>query len=93
VWLTVVVTWGVRSITGSLLAGLSFTVIPQLFTDHLTGRWLNVPTLLFGLGAIALAREPRGIVYDVVNRHRERRSGRARQVGEAPVVHEVAASL
>jgi branched-chain amino acid transport system permease protein len=94
VWLTVVVTWGVRSITGALLAGLSFTVIPQFFTDHLTGRWLNVPTLLFGLGAIALAREPRGIVYDVVNRHRERRARRQpRPVAEPPVVHEATASV
>ena len=73
VWLTVVVTWGIRSILGALLAGLSFTIIPQFFTDHLSGRWLNLPTLLFGLGAIALAREPRGIIADVVNRHRARR--------------------
>jgi branched-chain amino acid transport system permease protein len=77
VWLAVVVTWGVRSITGALLAGLSFTVIPQLVTDHFSGRWLNLPTLLFGLGAIALAREPRGILYDSANRRRARRRRRA----------------
>ncbi len=81
VWLTVTVTWGIRSITGALLAGLSFTVLPQLVTDHLSGRWLNLPTLLFGLGAIALAREPRGIVYDVVHRHR-RRTTRRRDIAE-----------
>ena len=79
VWLTVTVTWGVRSVTGALVAGLSFTVLPQLVTDHLSGRWLNMPTLLFGLGAIALAREPRGIVYDTVHRHRDRREQRARR--------------
>jgi branched-chain amino acid transport system permease protein len=79
VWLTVTVTWGVRSITGALLAGLSFTVLPQLVTDHLSGRWLNLPTLLFGLGAIALAREPRGIVFDVARQHGERREARARR--------------
>jgi branched-chain amino acid transport system permease protein len=83
IWLAVTVTWGVRSITGALLAGLSFTVIPQLFTDHLSGRWLNVPALLFGLGAIALAREPRGIVYDVGRRHRERRERREKREKEA----------
>jgi branched-chain amino acid transport system permease protein len=76
VWLAVVVTWGVRSITGALLAGLSFTIVPQLVTDHLSGRWLNLPTLLFGLGAIALAREPRGIIYDAASRRRERRRKR-----------------
>jgi branched-chain amino acid transport system permease protein len=79
VWLAVMVTWGVRSITGALLAGLSFTVLPQLVADHLSGRWLNLPTLLFGLGAIALAHEPRGIVFDVTNRRGERRAARARR--------------
>jgi branched-chain amino acid transport system permease protein len=32
----------------------------------------EVPTMLFGLGAIALAREPRGVLYDMVNRLRLR---------------------
>ena len=30
----------------------------------------EVPTMLFGLGAILLAREPRGAVYNMVNRQR-----------------------
>ena len=33
----------------------------------------QVPTMLFGLGAILLAREPRGVLYDMVNRQRLRR--------------------
>jgi branched-chain amino acid transport system permease protein len=32
----------------------------------------EVPTMLFGLGAIFLAREPRGVLYDMVNRQRLR---------------------
>jgi hypothetical protein len=32
----------------------------------------EVPALLFGLGAIALVNEPRGVVYDIVNRQRLR---------------------
>jgi len=32
----------------------------------------EVPTMLFGLGAIGLAREPRGVLYDMVNRQRLR---------------------
>ena len=32
----------------------------------------EVPTMLFGLGAIGLAREPRGVLYDMVNRQRMR---------------------
>jgi branched-chain amino acid transport system permease protein len=82
VWLAVVVTWGIRSITGALLAGLSFTIIPQLVTDHLSGRWLNLPTLFFGLGAIALARDPRGILHRATTRRHERRIRRARRKAE-----------
>jgi branched-chain amino acid transport system permease protein len=33
----------------------------------------EVPTLLFGLGAVALAREPRGVIYDMANSQRLRR--------------------
>ena len=33
----------------------------------------EVPTMLFGLGAIGLSKEPRGVVYDIVNRQRLRR--------------------
>ena len=32
----------------------------------------EVPTMLFGLGAIGLSKEPRGVVYDIVNRQRLR---------------------
>jgi hypothetical protein len=32
----------------------------------------EVPTMLFGLGAIALVNEPRGVVYDIINRQRLR---------------------
>jgi branched-chain amino acid transport system permease protein len=73
VWLAIVVTWGVRSVVGALIAGIIFVVAPQLVSLHLTEGWADVPTLLFGLGAIALAREPRGVIFDVVNQHRLRR--------------------
>jgi branched-chain amino acid transport system permease protein len=73
VWLAIVVTWGVRSIVGALIAGIIFVVAPQLVSLHLTEGWADVPTMLFGLGAIALAREPRGVLFDVVNHHRLRR--------------------
>lgn len=73
VWLAIVVTWGVRSVVGALVAGLLFAVVPQLVNLHLSEGWVDVPTLLFGLGAIALAREPRGVLFDVANQHRLRR--------------------
>ncbi len=79
VWLAIVVTWGVRSVVGALIAGLLFAVIPQLVSLHLSEGWTDVPTMLFGLGAIALAREPRGVLFDVANRHRLRRLRRQTQ--------------
>jgi branched-chain amino acid transport system permease protein len=128
VWLAVVVTWGVRSVAGALLAGLTYALFPQLFAEYPwvllvlfgliflgvanevhrpaaaavaralavamvlgavlvgTGVWDEVPfvddhvneiaTALFGLGAIGVAREPRGVVYQAVRGARE---GRARR--------------
>ena len=97
VWLAVVVTWGVRSPVGALVAGLSFVVLPVLFSQHLSGAWLEVPTMMFGLGAIGLAREPRGAMYQIADgrqRKRARRAAKAivaaeeadrlREVAEAP---------
>jgi branched-chain amino acid transport system permease protein len=121
VWLALVVTWGVRSVVGALLAGIIFAVVPQqlslilvlilLFTAvgilsnlvvtrrirtpigaivagvvvvvavigtsklinvEVGDGWVDVPTLLFGLGAVGLAREPRGVLFDMVNRIRLR---------------------
>jgi len=63
IWLAVVVTLGVRSSVGPLLAGIVYSVMPELIgTWHLPHWALQLPTLLFGLGAIGLAREPRGVV-------------------------------
>jgi branched-chain amino acid transport system permease protein len=77
VWLAVVVTWGVRSVTGALLAGLAFAVFPQLFSEHLSGAWLEVPVMLFGLGAIGLAHEPRGVLHQISQGRRRRRASAA----------------
>jgi branched-chain amino acid transport system permease protein len=42
----------------------------------------EVPTMLFGLGAIALVNEPRGVVYDIVNRQRLRQYKQAEERDE-----------
>ena len=69
VWLAVCVVFGVRGPQGALLAGLAVPIIPALFERWSSAGWLehlfhnslgDVPTLLFGLGAIGLASEPRG---------------------------------
>jgi branched-chain amino acid transport system permease protein len=67
VWLAIVVTWGIRSVVGALIAGILFAVVPQLFSEYLPSGWHDVPTLLFGLGAIGMARQPRGVLVDLAS--------------------------
>lgn len=64
IWLAVLVTIGVRSITAAAIAGLVFTMLPNVFSTYLPSSqaWANVPALLFGLGAIGLAVSPDGAV-------------------------------
>ncbi len=62
VWLAVVVTMGVRSLIAAVLAGLSFTLFPGIFQTYVPTRWAEVPTMLFGLGAISVARHPEGVI-------------------------------
>jgi len=42
--------------------------------------------MLFGLGAIGLVSEPRGVVYDIVNRQRLRQFREAEQRDEAAML-------
>src|SRR5580693_1361529 len=61
-WLAVLVTIGYRSIVAAIVAGLAYTLVPGIFETYLSGTWGNVPTLLFGLGAIGLIIDPDGSV-------------------------------
>jgi branched-chain amino acid transport system permease protein len=62
VWLAVAVTLGVRSIIAAAFAGLTTALIPAVFLNYLPPRWITVPTVFFGLGAIAAVRQPEGAV-------------------------------
>jgi len=63
IWLAVLVSIGIRSVTSALLAGICFTLLPAVFQTHLSGDiWLQAPAVLFGLGAIMLATNPEGAV-------------------------------
>jgi branched-chain amino acid transport system permease protein len=41
---------------------MAFSLMPGVFQTYLPARWGEVPTMLFGLGAIAVARHPEGVV-------------------------------
>ena len=81
VWLAVLVTQGIRSNMAALIAGLAFTVFPALVQAHLAPKWGNIPPILFGLGAIALAKNPDGVLVmqaRIVRSSWEDYDGRAR---------------
>jgi branched-chain amino acid transport system permease protein len=65
VWLAILVTFGVRSNIAALLAGLIFVLSPAFVQTYLqlSTTWAQVPTLLFGLGAVAVATNPEGTVH------------------------------
>ena len=63
-WLAVVVTMGVRSVAAAALSGLALALLPGAFQIYVPVRWAEVPAILFGLGAIAVARHPEGVVVD-----------------------------
>ncbi len=60
VWLAVLVGQGIRSTVAALVAGLSFTLIPGVTQVYLPRSLAPLPTILFGLGAIVLAKYPEG---------------------------------
>ena len=70
----------------AIIAGLSFTLVPGIFQTYLPTSWGNVPTLLFGLGAVAVAVHPdgqvamnvrtvQGLVVKMIERRRHGTSG------------------
>ncbi|WP_216892620.1 branched-chain amino acid ABC transporter permease [Nocardia alni] len=62
VWLAVVVTVGVRSVTGAVIAGLIFTILPAVCQTYLSGQWAQLPSIGFGIGAMLLVANPDGVV-------------------------------
>lgn len=67
IWLAVLVTFGVRSNIAALLAGCVFALSPAFMSStlKLNSTWAQVPVLLFGLGAVAVAQNPEGTVHRV----------------------------
>jgi branched-chain amino acid transport system permease protein len=62
VWMAILVTWGVRSVTAAVLAGATFAIMPGVFTTYVPSSLGDVPTMLFGLGAVFVAANPDGTV-------------------------------
>jgi branched-chain amino acid transport system permease protein len=56
------VTLGVRSIASAAIGGLLFAILPGVMQTYVPVRWAELPAILFGLGAISVAKDPDGIV-------------------------------
>lgn len=61
VFIVVVATIGVYSITGAIAAGLAYTVIDQAITN-LPSRYSSLLAVMFGLAAATYVRHPEGVV-------------------------------
>ena len=101
-WLSSVVLFGIRRPAGAFIAGLSFTLFPQLLSGGFrlpafVPTWLGwhgtrdpfIPAILFGVGAIQLARQPDGIITLTAAQNYARRLKRqARKAAKAgtPIV-------
>jgi ABC-type branched-subunit amino acid transport system permease subunit len=85
VWLVVVVTVGVRTVDGAVVAGLALVLLPELLKE--LGISLEWQYVLFGLGALAYARHPEGVLEAqkrwVVGFARRHRRGRGAMVAPA----------
>ena len=60
VWLAALVTIGIRSNAAALVAGLTFTMLPALALAYFPSWTGQLPAILFGLGAIGVAKFPDG---------------------------------
>ena len=78
VWLAVVVAFGVRRPGYAVVAGLVYTLSPHVISDYITTS-SYLPTILFGLGGVGLAKNPEGFMTDIAEETRRllaRRRGR-----------------
>ncbi|MGH8986202.1 MAG: ABC transporter permease [Acidimicrobiia bacterium] len=62
VWLAVLVSLGIRSTIAALVAGIAFTLGPAVAEVYLPSSWGQIPPILFGLGAIVIAKYPDGAI-------------------------------
>ncbi len=64
VWLAILVTLGIRSNTAALLAGVSYTVLAAIAQVYLPAAYSQVTPILFGLGAVQVAKFPNGAMTE-----------------------------
>jgi branched-chain amino acid transport system permease protein len=61
-WFALIAATGLRSNVAALAGGLLLSLLPVVFLDYLPASLGNVPSALFGLGAVLIALNPQGSV-------------------------------
>jgi branched-chain amino acid transport system permease protein len=85
VLLTVLVTIGVRSCFAAVVAGLSFVMLPQLLEEWLSPKFIQFAPILFGIGAIQLAKHPNGVMVEQMHENGRKLTRLVRRwSGQAP---------
>ncbi len=64
IWLAILVTLGIRSNIAALLAGVSYTVLTGVAVAYLPTAFAQVTPILFGLGAVQVAKFPNGAMTE-----------------------------
>ncbi len=64
VWLAILVSLGIRSNMAALIAGLSATILAGIALVYLPSAFAQVTPILFGLGAIQVAKYPNGVMTE-----------------------------
>jgi ABC-type branched-subunit amino acid transport system ATPase component/branched-subunit amino acid ABC-type transport system permease component len=91
-WLAAVVLFGIRRPGPAVVAGIVSAVFPEILRGgiHLGSfGWhgttsVEIPGILFGLGAVTLARSPDGIFADMAEKRYKKRLARAALTGDGP---------
>ncbi|MGP0029374.1 MAG: ABC transporter permease [Acidimicrobiales bacterium] len=68
VWLAILVTLGIRSNVAALIAGVSYTVLAGIAVVYLPTDFAEVTPILFGLGAVQVAKFPDGVMTENARR-------------------------
>lgn len=84
VWLAILMTLGSRSVMAALVTGLMYYYMPALFQQYLPHSVGDVPIILFGLGAVALATHPEGAFAQTAGDMAKRRAKKAEKLAASP---------
>jgi branched-chain amino acid transport system permease protein len=71
VWLAILVTLGIRSNVAALNAGLASSLLAGIALVYLPSSFSNFIPIVFGLGAISVARYPDGVLSEAMRRHHQ----------------------